>query len=150
MRKSILSLTMLALSWCSVVNVLAQDDSSRLDAGYLSLKKEFTQAITIKGSDLEKMPFANLSDAISAWSYGAYTRAKAQAALPPLHRRDLSMRIATAPPRIPGFITNIMSTPGVTWTRSAWELRQIICGTSFPCPIPMARSLPLITCNAGG
>jgi hypothetical protein len=53
--------------------LMAQQDSTRLDAGYLSLKKAFTQQITIKGSDLEKMPFTNLSDAIGAWLYGAYT-----------------------------------------------------------------------------
>jgi len=51
----------------------AQKDTSRLDIGWLSLDKELTQTITIKGSDLEKMPFLNLSDAISAWLYGAYT-----------------------------------------------------------------------------
>ena len=56
------------------INSMAQYDTSRLDAGYLSFRKEFTQTITIKGADLEKMPFANLSDALSAWLYGAYTQ----------------------------------------------------------------------------
>jgi hypothetical protein len=56
------------------ITVSAQKDSSVYDAGYLTLKKEFTQAITIRGADLEKMPFANLSEAIEAWSYGAYTQ----------------------------------------------------------------------------
>jgi hypothetical protein len=55
-------------------NSVAQYDSSRLDAGYLSFRKEFTQTITVKGADLEKMPFANLSDAVSAWLYGGYTQ----------------------------------------------------------------------------
>jgi hypothetical protein len=55
-------------------NSIAQYDSSRLDVGYLSFKKEFTQTITIKGSDLEKMPFSNLSDALSALLYGAYSQ----------------------------------------------------------------------------
>jgi hypothetical protein len=43
------------------------------DLGYLRLDKTFTQAIIIKGSDLETMPFANLSDVIGAWTYGAYS-----------------------------------------------------------------------------
>jgi hypothetical protein len=64
-----------AALFCScTVHVFAQSDSSQLDAGYITLKKEFTQTISIKGSDLEKMPFANLSDALAAWLYGAYTQ----------------------------------------------------------------------------
>jgi hypothetical protein len=73
MRLSVLSLAILSLICCTSV-VVAQDDSSRLDAGYVSLKRELTQTISIKGSDLEKMPFVNLSDAIAVWLYGAYTR----------------------------------------------------------------------------
>ena len=72
MRRTVLSLTILTLTCCTSA-VLAQDDSSWLDAGYVSLKKELTQTISIKGSDLEKMPFVNLSDALAAWLYGAYT-----------------------------------------------------------------------------
>jgi hypothetical protein len=52
---------------------MAQQDTSHLDVGYLTLNREFTQLISIKGTDLQKMPFINLSDAISAWLYGAYT-----------------------------------------------------------------------------
>ncbi len=73
MRKSTLSLAVLTLACCCHFDAIAQYDSSRLDAGYLQLKKEFTQTISIKGADLEKMPFANLSDAIGVWLYGAYT-----------------------------------------------------------------------------
>ncbi|HWB91959.1 MAG TPA: hypothetical protein VG605_08910, partial [Puia sp.] len=51
----------------------AQTDSSRYDIGYLTLNKDFTQHISIRGEDLEKMPFTNLSDAIRAWLFGAYT-----------------------------------------------------------------------------
>ena len=51
----------------------AQRDSSKIDIGWLSLTKGLTQTISIKGADLEKMPFVNLSDAIAAWLYGAYT-----------------------------------------------------------------------------
>jgi hypothetical protein len=48
-------------------------DSSHLDIGWLTLNKSLTQTLTVKGSDLEKMPFVNLSDAIAAWYYGAYS-----------------------------------------------------------------------------
>jgi hypothetical protein len=57
----------------SALSGRAQIDTSRLDIGSVTLDKAFTQTLTIKGSDLEKMPFLNLSDAISAWLYGAYT-----------------------------------------------------------------------------
>src|SRR5580700_9885930 len=67
-----LLLTIITLTCCTSA-VVAQDDSSRLDAGFVTLKREFTQIVSIKGSDLEKMPFTNLSDAIAAWLYGAYT-----------------------------------------------------------------------------
>jgi hypothetical protein len=73
MKNTIISLTALALGCCSAAPSFAQYDSSRLDLGYLHLKRDFTQIITIKGADLEKMPFANLSEAIAAWFYGAYT-----------------------------------------------------------------------------
>ncbi|HUB59427.1 MAG TPA: hypothetical protein VL978_01930 [Puia sp.] len=52
----------------------AQKDSSHLDIGWLVLDRGLTQTISIKGSDLERMPFVNLGDAISAWLYGAYTK----------------------------------------------------------------------------
>jgi len=51
----------------------AGSDSSRFDIGYLSLNRNFTQHVSIRGEDLEKMPFSNLSDAIRAWLFGAYT-----------------------------------------------------------------------------
>jgi hypothetical protein len=79
MKNTTLSLTALAccctvLACCCTVPAFAQYDSSLLDVGYLHLQKDFTQTVTIKGSDLEKMPFTNLSEAIAAWSYGAYTQ----------------------------------------------------------------------------
>src|ERR1700722_2620667 len=74
MKNIALSLTALALACCCTVPSFAQYDSSRLDVGYLHLKRDFTQTITIKGADLERMPFTNLSDAIAAWFYGAYTQ----------------------------------------------------------------------------
>lgn len=57
-----------------VLSSRGQKDSSRIDIGWLSLDKGFTQTVSIKGEDLEKMPFVNLSDAIAAWLYGAYTK----------------------------------------------------------------------------
>ncbi len=74
MRNTTVVLAMLSVASCSAFTVLAQGDTSRLDIGYLHLQRDFTQNITIKGADLEKMPFANLSDAIAAWFYGAYTQ----------------------------------------------------------------------------
>jgi hypothetical protein len=64
----------LALICCSCYSLLvAQTDSSWLDLGRIKLKKEFTQTVTIKGKDLEQMPFANLADAINVWLYGLAT-----------------------------------------------------------------------------
>jgi len=64
---------LLTLTLACGVHVIAQSDSSRYDLGSLKLNKNFTQNITIRGVDLEKMPFTNLSDAIAPWLYGAYT-----------------------------------------------------------------------------
>ncbi|MBN8855121.1 MAG: hypothetical protein BGO55_25065 [Sphingobacteriales bacterium 50-39] len=69
MRKTALAVCCLL----TCISVFAQNDSSRLDAGSLVLKRNFTQHIAIKGEDLEKMPFSNLSDAINVWISGAYT-----------------------------------------------------------------------------
>jgi hypothetical protein len=95
MKNTTLSLTAMALACCLTAPAFAQSefsrgqsdfsraqsefshaqsDSSRLDVGYLHLKRDFTQNLTVKGSDLERMPFTNLSDAIAAWFYGAYTQ----------------------------------------------------------------------------
>ena len=57
----------------SCFGATAQRDTSRLDLGWLSLDRSLTQTIRVKGADLEKMPFVNLADAISAWFYGGYT-----------------------------------------------------------------------------
>ena len=48
-------------------------DSSRYDIGYLTLDGSFTQHVTIRGEDLEKMPVVNLSDALRPWLFGTYT-----------------------------------------------------------------------------
>ena len=73
MKKYVLSAA-IALCICELPTVLsAQTDSSRFDLGHLTLNKTFTQHVSIRGEDLEKMPFANLSEAIEAWLFGAYT-----------------------------------------------------------------------------
>lgn len=69
MRKAML---IAALVVCSRV-LQAQQDSSSLELGYFTLNKTFTQQLSIKGSDLEMMPFTNLSDAIRMWLYGGYS-----------------------------------------------------------------------------
>jgi len=48
-------------------------DTTHYDLGRIQLKKEFTQSITVKGEDIEKMPFTNLADAINVWFYGTYS-----------------------------------------------------------------------------
>lgn len=68
MRKTIPLLLILALAYSS--NIQAQNDSLFFDPGRIKLRKEFTQSITIKGSDLERMPFTNLTEAINSWLMG--------------------------------------------------------------------------------
>jgi len=51
----------------------AQIDSTLYNLGRISLKKGFTQNITIKGSDLERYQFSDLADAINVWLYGTYS-----------------------------------------------------------------------------
>ena len=64
----------LALLFCSCSSILvAQTDSTWLDLGRIKLKKDFTQTVTIKGKDLEQMPFAKLSEAIDVWLFGLAT-----------------------------------------------------------------------------
>lgn len=53
--------------------VYAQTDTSDYNPGRISLKRKFTQSITIKGSDLERTHFDDLADAINVWLYGTYT-----------------------------------------------------------------------------
>jgi len=71
MRQIILRLLILTLVFSS--NAQAQNDSLFLDLGRIKLRKEFTQSITIKGSDLERMPFTNLTEAINSWLMGTLT-----------------------------------------------------------------------------
>jgi hypothetical protein len=76
MNKSSLSMALMALAACLAIKptaVDAQNDSTWLDAGMVKLKKDFTQFVSIKGQDLETMPFTNLAEALNVWIYGAYT-----------------------------------------------------------------------------
>lgn len=69
--KNIVLVFTLALAGGNVA--LGQRDSSYCDPGLVSLSKKFTQTITIRGSDLEKMPFTHLSEVLGVWVYGAYS-----------------------------------------------------------------------------
>lgn len=71
MKQTTLFLLILALVCSS--NIQAQNDSLFFDLGRIKLRKEFTQSTTIKGSDLERMPFTNLSEAINSWLMGTLT-----------------------------------------------------------------------------
>jgi len=73
MFKPIPALTLFAFSLFFATKAQAQTDSTYYDLGHLLIKKDFTQSITIKGSDLEKMPFSNLSEAVNVWFYGTYS-----------------------------------------------------------------------------
>ncbi|AXY74949.1 hypothetical protein D3H65_13550 [Paraflavitalea soli] len=65
----------IAIAICISFSSFSQTDTSvtDLNLGRIKLKKDFTQSITIKGEQLEKMPFTSLYEAINAWSYGYYT-----------------------------------------------------------------------------
>lgn len=63
----------IAAIFCLFFSARAQTDSTHYDLGRISVKKSFTQSVTIKGSDLEKYPFANLADAINVWLSGTLT-----------------------------------------------------------------------------
>ena len=73
MRKNALLLAVALAVYEFPAVLFAQTDSSRYDIGYVTLNRAFTQHVTIRGEDLEKMPSANLSEAIRAWLFGAYT-----------------------------------------------------------------------------
>lgn len=62
---------------CAVVACLllsnpvnAQTDSAYLDLGRVKLPKNLTQNVTVKGDDLQKFPFTNLTDAVNVWFNG--------------------------------------------------------------------------------
>lgn len=65
-------LTLLSVFLISLSAKAQTPDSSHYDLGRISISKDLTQSVTIKGADLEKMPFSTLSDAINVWLYGYY------------------------------------------------------------------------------
>lgn len=74
MPKALKPLLTVAAAICLLHSAYSQTDTSNteLNLGRIKLKKDFTQSITIKGEQLEKMPFTNLSEAINAWTYGYF------------------------------------------------------------------------------
>lgn len=50
----------------------AQSDTTIHEVGRVNLPKKFTQSVTIKATELEKIPFTNISDVITTWLYGYY------------------------------------------------------------------------------
>lgn len=71
MRNLILTAAIPALFLC--MNAKAQTDTTHYDLGNVLIKKNFTQSITIKGSDLERYPFNDLTEAIRTFFYGTFT-----------------------------------------------------------------------------
>jgi len=72
MKLKLLNCLVLSLfAFATTVN--AQSDTSNYDLGRLPLPKKFTQAVTIKAADLEKMPFTDLKDAINVYINGIYS-----------------------------------------------------------------------------
>jgi len=74
MNKPLLFLTCGLFCCLFVLSAKAQTDSTYFNLGRVQLKKNFTQSITIKGSDLQRYPFADLADAINVWAYGTLTK----------------------------------------------------------------------------
>lgn len=73
MKRFILASTLISAFCFSTLTSKAQNDSTYYDLGRVRIKKNFTQAITVKGADLEKFPTTNLSDALKVWFYGINT-----------------------------------------------------------------------------
>lgn len=75
MNKFLLAITSIAALCLLNQTAKAQTDSTHYDLGRIRLNKQFTQAITVKGADLERSPFTNLADALNVWFYGVNTNA---------------------------------------------------------------------------
>ncbi|MDB5159508.1 MAG: hypothetical protein JWR50_4215, partial [Mucilaginibacter sp.] len=72
MKQKLLNcLVLLLFAFATTAN--AQSDTANYDLGRLPLPKKFTQAVTIKAADLEKMPFTDLKDAINVYVNGIYS-----------------------------------------------------------------------------
>ncbi|QKJ28583.1 hypothetical protein HQ865_02030 [Mucilaginibacter mali] len=70
--KKYLPATIAAILTLSLLQASAQTDDTKYDLGRIAVKKDFTQAVTIKAADLEKIPFLTLSDAVANWLHGVY------------------------------------------------------------------------------
>ena len=68
--KQLFSLFFVMICWSAQSQLT---DSNYLDLGRTQLKKDFVQSIMIRGADLEKFPYSNLSELISGWLYGMNT-----------------------------------------------------------------------------
>ena len=55
------------------VNTSYAQDSSFNDLGRVQIRKNFSQTMTIKGKDLERIVATSLHEAISVWLYGTLT-----------------------------------------------------------------------------
>ena len=51
----------------------AQTDTTHYDLGRILVKKNFTQGITVKASDLERYQFNYITDALKVFFYGTFT-----------------------------------------------------------------------------
>lgn len=71
MKNLILTAAIPVLFLC--MDAKAQTDTTHYDLGNVLIKKNFTQSITIKGADLERYPFSDLSEAIRTFFYGTFT-----------------------------------------------------------------------------
>lgn len=72
MNKFILTLLTFA-GLLTSIRSSAQTDSGYVDLGSTKIKKEYAHQITIKGEDLERMPFLTLKEAINVYLSGTYT-----------------------------------------------------------------------------
>jgi hypothetical protein len=74
MTKTLKPLLTIAAAICFCHSASSQTDTTNneLNLGRVKFQKDFTQSITIKGEQLERMPFTNLSEAINAWTYGYF------------------------------------------------------------------------------
>ena len=64
------------LSYAGTSNAQTSNpDSAYFDLGRVKLQKNFTQNVTIKGADLHRFPFTNLSEAVNVWFNGNFTSA---------------------------------------------------------------------------
>ena len=71
--KKYLNQLLLTLALFSVTHSATAQRDTLLDLGRVAIRKDFAQTVTVKGVDLEQMPFASLSEAVNAWLQGRLT-----------------------------------------------------------------------------